>query len=74
MFSICVFFNKIINPDLVNIVFIPFTKGYYFDLGIFYYLFASLVIVGSANAVNLTDGLDGLAIGPIMITTLSFLS
>ena len=65
-------FNKIINPDLVNIVFIPFTKGYYFDLGIFYYLFASLVIVGSANAVNLTDGLDGLAIGPIMITTLSF--
>ena len=65
-------FNKIINPDLVNIVFIPFTKGYHFDLGIFYYLFASLVIVGSANAVNLTDGLDGLAIGPIMITTLSF--
>ena len=65
-------FNKIINPDLVNIVFIPFTKGFFIDLGNFYYIFAAVVIVGSANAVNLTDGLDGLAIGPIMITTLSF--
>ncbi len=65
-------FNKIVNPDLVNIVFIPFTKGFFIDLGNFYYIFAAIVIVGSANAVNLTDGLDGLAIGPIMITTLSF--
>ena len=65
-------FNKIINPNLVNIVFIPFTKGFFIDLGNFYYIFAAVVIVGSANAVNLTDGLDGLAIGPIMITTLSF--
>jgi phospho-N-acetylmuramoyl-pentapeptide-transferase len=65
-------FNKIINPDLVNIVFIPFTKGFFIDIGNFYYFFAAIVIVGSANAVNLTDGLDGLAIGPIMITTLSF--
>ena len=38
----------------------------------FYYFFGSLVIVGCANAVNLTDGLDGLAIGPIMISALSF--
>ncbi len=64
--------NNTINPDLVNIVFIPFTKGYYIDLGIFYYFFASIVIVGCANSVNLTDGLDGLAIGPIMVTALSF--
>ena len=64
--------NKIINPDLINIIFIPYTKGYFLDLGFFYYFFAALVIVGSANAVNLTDGLDGLAIGPIMITALSF--
>jgi len=64
--------NKTINPELVNIVFIPFTKGYYIDLGIFYYLFASIVIVGCANSVNLTDGLDGLAIGPIMVAALSF--
>ena len=65
-------FNKMINNDLTNIVFIPFTKGLFLDLGNFYYIFASIVIVGSANSVNLTDGLDGLAIGPIMITTLSF--
>ena len=75
-FVICFFFvylfNKLIDPNLVNIVFIPFTKGLFFDLGNFYYIFAAIVIVGSANAVNLTDGLDGLAIGPIMITTLSF--
>ena len=58
------YLNKIIDIDLVNIVFIPFTKGFYFDLGFIYYLFGSLVIVGCANAVNLTDGLDGLAIMP----------
>ena len=41
-------------------------------MNFFYYFFGALVIVGCANAVNLTDGLDGLAIGPIMITSLSF--
>ena len=66
------YLNQIIDIDLVNIVFIPFTKGFYFDLGFIYYFFGSLVIVGCANAVNLTDGLDGLAIGPIMISALSF--
>jgi len=64
--------NQIIDKDLINIVFIPFTKGLFIDLGYFYYIFASVVIVGCANAVNLTDGLDGLAIGPIMISALSF--
>ena len=66
------YLNKIIDANIVNIVFIPFTKGLYVDLGFFYYLFASFVIVGCANSVNLTDGLDGLAIGPIMISALSF--
>lgn len=47
-------------------LYIPFLKGVSFDLGYFYIFFAALVIVGSSNAVNLTDGLDGLAIGPIM--------
>tara|TARA_B100000029_G_C17590042_1_gene962243 strand:- start:1089 stop:2177 length:1089 start_codon:yes stop_codon:yes gene_type:complete len=65
-------FNLIIDPNIVNIIFIPFTKGIFIDLGYFYYIFASIVIVGCANAVNLTDGLDGLAIGPIMISSLSF--
>lgn len=46
---------------------VPFLKHVSFDLGWVYVPFASLVIVGTANAVNLTDGLDGLAIVPVMI-------
>ncbi|MEN3791168.1 phospho-N-acetylmuramoyl-pentapeptide-transferase [Fulvimarina sp. MAC3] len=45
----------------------PFVKELLFNLGWFYVGFAAFVIVGAANAVNLTDGLDGLAIVPIMI-------
>lgn len=48
---------------------IPFFKNVTLDLGYFYVAFASLVIVGTANAVNLTDGLDGLAIVPVMISS-----
>lgn len=47
---------------------VPFLKNISFDLGYFYVAFGSLVIVGTANAVNLTDGLDGLAIVPVMIS------
>ncbi len=47
---------------------IPFFKTVAFDLGYFYVVFAALVIVGTANAVNLTDGLDGLAIVPVMVS------
>jgi phospho-N-acetylmuramoyl-pentapeptide-transferase len=47
---------------------IPFVKNLRPDLGLFYIPFAMLVIVGASNAVNLTDGLDGLAIGPVMIS------
>jgi phospho-N-acetylmuramoyl-pentapeptide-transferase len=45
----------------------PFFKTWTPDLGWFYLPFAILVVVGSANAVNLTDGLDGLAIGSVLI-------
>lgn len=47
---------------------IPFFKSLTFELGYLYIPFASLVIVGTANAVNLTDGLDGLAIVPVMVS------
>ena len=50
----------------------PFFKNLIVDFGIFYYLIATFIIVGSANAVNLTDGLDGLAIVPVMIVAMSF--
>ena len=46
---------------------LPIFKDMLIDMGILFYPFAMLVIVGSANAVNLTDGLDGLAIMPVMI-------
>jgi phospho-N-acetylmuramoyl-pentapeptide-transferase len=45
----------------------PFFKDVRPDLGLWYVPFGALVIVAAANAVNLTDGLDGLAIGPVMI-------
>lgn len=50
----------------------PFLRQFTLDLGIFYWVLVWFVIVGCSNAVNLTDGLDGLAIGPIMSTALTF--
>jgi phospho-N-acetylmuramoyl-pentapeptide-transferase len=47
---------------------VPFLKDVQPDLGWWYIPFAALVVVGASNAVNLTDGLDGLAIGPVIIT------
>jgi phospho-N-acetylmuramoyl-pentapeptide-transferase len=52
---------------------LPFFKKVMPDVGDWYILFAMLVIVGSANAVNLTDGLDGLAIGPVLIASGTFM-
>ena len=56
------------HPDqLTNQLALPFIKDLLLNLGIFFVPFGVLVIVGAANAVNLTDGLDGLAIMPVMI-------
>ncbi len=54
-------------PGFEPTVAVPFFKNVNIDLGPLYFLFAVIVIVGASNAVNLTDGLDGLAIGPVMI-------
>jgi phospho-N-acetylmuramoyl-pentapeptide-transferase len=51
----------------------PFFKDLAVDLGYMFVPFAILVIVGSSNAVNLTDGLDGLAVGPVITTAVTFL-
>jgi phospho-N-acetylmuramoyl-pentapeptide-transferase len=51
---------------------IPFFKEIVLHLGWFFIAFGAFIIVGAGNAVNLTDGLDGLAIGPVMIAALSF--
>ena len=51
---------------------IPFFKDVVLNLGWFFLLFGAFIIVGAGNAVNLTDGLDGLAIVPVMIAAASF--
>ncbi len=61
------------KPDLSYALTFPFFKSWVIDLGIFYIPFAVIVIVGASNAVNLTDGLDGLATGPVMICSAVFL-
>ncbi len=54
-------------------LYIPFYTGPVVDLGLFYVAFAAFVIVAFGNAVNLTDGLDGLASMPVIIASLAFL-
>ncbi len=51
---------------------LPFFKDLVIDLGWFFIVFGAFVIVGAGNAVNLTDGLDGLAIVPVMIAAATF--
>ena len=51
---------------------VPFLKDFVIPLGALFIVFGLLVIVGASNAVNLTDGLDGLAIVPVMVAALSF--
>jgi phospho-N-acetylmuramoyl-pentapeptide-transferase len=54
-------------PGFSSRVYVPFVKWLHPDLGWFYLPFALFIIVGASNAVNLTDGLDGLAIGPTVV-------
>ncbi|HEY4775561.1 MAG TPA: phospho-N-acetylmuramoyl-pentapeptide-transferase [Xanthobacteraceae bacterium] len=61
------------RPPLATSLALPFFKEMVIDLGWFFVVFGAFVIVGAANAVNLTDGLDGLAIGPVIIATAAFL-
>ncbi|KKI19169.1 MULTISPECIES: phospho-N-acetylmuramoyl-pentapeptide-transferase [unclassified Sphingomonas] len=54
-------------------LFLPFTNGLYLDLGWFFPVFAAFTIVAFGNAVNLTDGLDGLATMPVIIASVAFM-
>lgn len=60
------------HPDLAHTLTFPFFKDFMLNLGWFFYPWAAIVIIGSSNAVNLTDGLDGLAIVPVMICSVCF--
>jgi phospho-N-acetylmuramoyl-pentapeptide-transferase len=60
------------RPTLSTALAVPFFKDFILDFGWFFLVFATFIIVGAGNAVNLTDGLDGLAIVPVMIAAASF--
>ena len=59
------------NENLKNL-YLPFFKNLTIHLGLFFIPFSIFIIVGSSNAVNLTDGLDGLATVPVMLVAISF--
>jgi phospho-N-acetylmuramoyl-pentapeptide-transferase len=61
-----------VQPEFNSHLYMPFFKDTSIDLGLWYIPFVALVVVGAANAVNLTDGLDGLAIGPVMTTAFTY--
>ncbi|EKE76007.1 MULTISPECIES: phospho-N-acetylmuramoyl-pentapeptide-transferase [Oceanibaculum] len=67
-----IMFAWISEPALSTSLAVPFFKALLIDLGWFFIVFAALVMVGASNAVNLTDGLDGLAIVPVMIAASCF--
>lgn len=63
--------NKLPESSATHLA-LPFFKDVLINLYLFFYVFACFVIIGSSNAVNLTDGLDGLAIVPVMIAVCCF--
>lgn len=73
-FSIAAVFTLLLtlNANYSTEIWLPFFKDIRIDLGLMFIPFATLVIVGSSNAVNLTDGLDGLVIGPIMTVAFAY--
>ena len=60
------------NNEHIRNLYFPFLKNLTINLGLFFIPFTIFIIVGSSNAVNLTDGLDGLATVPVMLVALSF--
>lgn len=63
---------SIIDNQINTSISFPFFKNLVINFGYFYLIISLFIIVGSANAVNLTDGLDGLAIVPVMIVAMTF--
>ena len=63
---------KYSNHDYLFDLYFPFFKNLVLNMGIFFIPFGLFVIIGASNAVNLTDGLDGLATVPVMLVALSF--
>ncbi len=68
----CAAIASIGRPPFSTSLAFPLFKDWVIDLGWFFIPFAAFILVGAGNAVNLTDGLDGLAIGPVMVAAASF--
>ena len=68
----CYFITILGDPTWSSSLFFPFVKDLALNLGIFFIPFGAFVVVAAGNSVNLTDGLDGLAIVPVMVAAASF--
>ncbi|WP_417310936.1 phospho-N-acetylmuramoyl-pentapeptide-transferase [Devosia sp.] len=68
----CYCISVLTDPSISNSLLFPFVKGLALNLGWFFVLFGAFVVVAAGNSVNLTDGLDGLAIVPVMVAAGSF--
>jgi phospho-N-acetylmuramoyl-pentapeptide-transferase len=68
--GIYIYFN--VDGSFMTTISIPFFKDVYPDLGLLYIPFAAFIIVGTSNAANITDGLDGLAIGPTIVAAFAY--
>src|SRR3979409_569693 len=68
----CYALVRVGRDQLSSALVIPFFKDVVLNFGWLFVIFGAFIIVGAGNAVNLTDGLDGLAIGPVMIAAASF--
>ncbi len=68
----CYAFSQLGRVPFATSLAFPVFKDLIFNLGLFFVVFGAFIIVGAGNAVNLTDGLDGLAIVPVMIAAGSF--
>ena len=73
LLALCVAVAIYTDPSFDAHIAVPFFKNFTPHLGWFYIPLATFIIVATSNAVNLTDGLDGLAIGPVMIAAFTFL-
>ncbi|MFH1540517.1 MAG: phospho-N-acetylmuramoyl-pentapeptide-transferase [Elusimicrobiota bacterium] len=61
------------NPNYITSVNVPYLKETFLNLGIFYIFLSYFIIVASSNAVNITDGLDGLAVGSVVFSGLAYM-
>jgi len=68
----CFALSQLGRPPFATSLTFPFIKDLVIDLGWFFVIFGAFIIVGAGNAVNLTDGLDGLAIVPVMIAAATY--